>query len=92
MVLEYANSVSCERRKAKIIYPIKERTSTQMKGTAILFHDDLTVTFLENIDLDTWKKTAKTENGKLPLENHLNQSNHEQLLLMEEDVDWDYGY
>ena len=63
-----------------------------MKGTAILFHDDLTVTFLENIDLEIWKKTDKMDNRKQPLENHLNQSNHEQLLLMEEGVDWDYGY
>ncbi|UQZ73704.1 hypothetical protein C2I17_03490 [Niallia circulans] len=63
-----------------------------MKGTAILFHDDLTVTFLENIDLEIWKKTDKMDNRKQPLENHLNQSNYEQLLLMEEDVDWDYGY
>ncbi|MFP3722997.1 hypothetical protein, partial [Niallia circulans] len=63
-----------------------------MKGTAILFHDDLTVTFLENVDLDTWKKKDKMDNGKLLLENQLNQSNHEQLLLMEEGVDWDYGY
>ncbi|MEK4651364.1 hypothetical protein [Niallia sp. FSL W8-0954] len=63
-----------------------------MKGTAILFHEDLTVTFLENIDLEIWKNTDKMDNRKQPLENHLNQSNHEQLLLMEEDVDWDYGY
>lgn len=34
-----------------------------MKGTAILFHDDLTVTFLENIDLEIWKKTDKMDNG-----------------------------
>lgn len=34
-----------------------------MKGTAILFHDDLTVTFLENVDLDTWKKQIKWTMG-----------------------------
>lgn len=57
-----------------------------MKGTAILFHDDLSVTFLENVDLAAWKELEETD--------HTNESkeNHEQLLLIEEDVDWDYGY
>ncbi|HEO8420785.1 hypothetical protein [Niallia sp. FSL W8-0635] len=57
-----------------------------MKGTAILFHDDLSVTFLENVDLAAWKELEKTDNTNESIENH------EQLLLIEEDVDWDYGY
>ncbi|WP_312096911.1 hypothetical protein [Niallia sp.] len=57
-----------------------------MKGTAILFHDDLSVTFLENIDLAAWKELEDTDNITKCLENH------EQLLWIEEDVDWDYGY
>jgi len=57
-----------------------------MKGTAILFHEDLSVTFLENIDLEAWKKHEETVQIPEKLENH------EQLFLMEEDVDWDYGY
>ncbi|WP_400246961.1 hypothetical protein AB3U99_08985 [Niallia sp. JL1B1071] len=57
-----------------------------MKGTAILFHEDLSVTFLENFDLEAWKKLEETDNATKSLENH------EQLLIMEEDVDWDYGY
>lgn len=57
-----------------------------MKGTAILFHNDLSVTFLENIDLAAWKELEETDNTAEFLENH------EQLLLMEDDIDWDYGY
>ncbi len=57
-----------------------------MKGTAILFHDDLTVTFLENIDLTAWKQLEEADKTTESLETH------EQLLLIEEDVDWDYGY
>lgn len=57
-----------------------------MKGTAILFHDDLSVTFLENVDLTIWKQLEETDKTTNTLENH------EQLLLIEEDVDWDYGY
>jgi hypothetical protein len=57
-----------------------------MKGTAILFHDDLSVTFLENVDLAAWKQLEETDKTTDTL------VNHEQLLLIEEDVDWDYGY
>lgn len=57
-----------------------------MKGTAILFHDDLSVTFLENVDLAAWRELEETDNT------NESKENHEQLLLIEEDVDWDYGY
>ncbi|EOR26905.1 hypothetical protein KGR20_04085 [Cytobacillus oceanisediminis] len=63
-----------------------------MKGTAILFHDDLSVTFLENIDLDTWKKSDEKNLTTKSIETHSDQSSHEQLLFIEEDVDWEYGY
>lgn len=62
---------------------MKKEGALLMKGTAILFQEDHTVTFLENVDRSTYedlKKECECEN------------NIEPVFWCEDHIDWDYGY
>lgn len=61
-----------------------------MKGTAILFHDDLSVTFFENVDPKTWGKIK--EDQKEIHENNAFEVPGESVLWLDEEIDWEYGY
>lgn len=64
-----------------------------MTGTAILFHKDSSVTFLENIDITDYqllhalkgKKTILLQEKKWILDAKL-------AYFFENEIDWDYGY
>lgn len=64
-----------------------------MTGTAILFHKDSSVTFLENIDITDYqllhalksKKTILLQEEKWILDAKLSY-------FFEDEIDWDYGY
>ncbi|MBA4538824.1 hypothetical protein H1Z61_17265 [Bacillus aquiflavi] len=67
-----------------------------MKGTAVLFQDDQTVTFLENVDRSVFeeiKKQCGCENCNCKIENKTVEfGSISPVFWCQDEVDWDYGY
>ena len=64
-----------------------------MTGTAILFHKDSSVTFLENIDITDYQ-LLHTLKRKQPISLQDEKSIIDAKLsyFCEDEIDWDYGY
>ncbi|GKU82309.1 hypothetical protein [Niallia sp. NCCP-28] len=58
-----------------------------MTGTAILFHEDSSVTFLENIDITDFQ-LLQTAKSKQTIFLHATKFSY----FCENEIDWDYGY
>lgn len=63
-----------------------------MKGTAILFNDNLTITFIENVDEDTFNDLLKEISGTEEAQKNKKATFPEQSFWHEEEIDWEYGY
>lgn len=67
-----------------------------MKGTAILFQDDQTVTFLEDVDRSVFeeiKEQCGCKSCNCKLENKIvDFGTVSPVFWHEDDVDWEYGY
>lgn len=67
-----------------------------MKGTAILFQEDQTVTFLENVDRAVYedlKKQCGCENCNCKIDNKkVDFGPVSPVLWCDDQIDWDYGY
>lgn len=66
-----------------------------MKGTAILYHEDQTVTVIENVEQSVYTEMKKQcgSNCKCKIEDkEINFGNVAPVLWHEDEVDWDYGY
>lgn len=67
-----------------------------MKGTAILFEKDHTVTFLENVDRAVYedlKKQCGLKNCNCNVENEATDFDAvSPVFWCENQIDWDYGY
>ncbi|WP_157827703.1 hypothetical protein [Niallia nealsonii] len=58
-----------------------------MTGTAILFHEDSSVTFLENIDITDYQ-LLQTVKNKQPILLQAAKLSY----FCQDEIDWDYGY
>ncbi|WP_080846786.1 hypothetical protein [Cytobacillus gottheilii] len=67
-----------------------------MKGTAILYREDQSVTIIEDVEQSVFediKKQCGCENCNTKIENQIiNYGTVSPALWHEDEVDWDYGY
>ncbi|MFT8320910.1 MAG: hypothetical protein ABF649_08395 [Bacillus sp. (in: firmicutes)] len=62
------------------------------KGTAILFKDDLTVAFFENLDAATFKELQKEKNKIYHCQKSADSLPTVSSFWLDEEIDWEYGY
>lgn len=79
-----------------IVIKIKEEGALKMKGTAVLFQEDQTVTFLENVnkaEVEDLKKKCGCGNADCKSkEKETDATQASPILWCADQIDWDYGY